>query len=162
MCISPTFRSSRAWNATHTTATFLLKYQRNSAPMATPAVQISATPGSNGWKPTFANAKETWGKNCIWIFVCILHCLLECVNTTAFILCSSSGTDRIDFKFYDLLEQILDKQPSTSSTLVTDSIEISEDSNGESVTETGKISPLQLSAANRRESIQFYTNVINV
>ncbi|XP_039998716.1 uncharacterized protein zgc:113263 isoform X2 [Xiphias gladius] len=49
---------------------------------------------------------------------------------------TSSGTDRIDFKFYDLLEQILDKQPSTSSTLVTDSIEISEDSNGESVTET--------------------------
>ncbi|XP_076578481.1 uncharacterized protein LOC143314985 isoform X3 [Chaetodon auriga] len=49
---------------------------------------------------------------------------------------SSCGTDRVDFKFYDLLEQILDKQPSTSSTVVTDSIEISEDSNGESVTET--------------------------
>ncbi|XP_073336441.1 uncharacterized protein [Pagrus major] len=49
---------------------------------------------------------------------------------------SSSGTDRVDFKFYDLLEQILDKQPSTSSTVVTDSIEISEDSNGESVPET--------------------------
>ncbi|XP_069556074.1 uncharacterized protein [Brachyistius frenatus] len=48
---------------------------------------------------------------------------------------SSSGTDRVDFKFYDLLEQILEKQPSTSSTVVTDSIEISEDSNGESVTE---------------------------
>ncbi|XP_044198887.1 uncharacterized protein zgc:113263 isoform X1 [Thunnus albacares] len=47
---------------------------------------------------------------------------------------SSSGT--VDFKFYDLLEQILDKQPSTSSTVVTDSIEISEDSNGESVSET--------------------------
>nr|XP_043878147.1 uncharacterized protein zgc:113263 isoform X2 [Solea senegalensis] len=47
---------------------------------------------------------------------------------------SSSGT--VDFKFYDLLEQILDKQPSTSSTVLTDSIEISEDSNGESVTET--------------------------
>ncbi|XP_027128087.1 uncharacterized protein zgc:113263 isoform X1 [Larimichthys crocea] len=54
---------------------------------------------------------------------------------------SSSGTDRVDFKFYDLLEQILDKQPSTSSTVVTDSIEISEDSNSESVTETdGEIS----------------------
>ncbi|XP_026183030.1 uncharacterized protein LOC113142286 isoform X2 [Mastacembelus armatus] len=53
----------------------------------------------------------------------------------------SSGTDRIDFKFYDLLEQILDKQPSTSSTVVTDSIEISEDSSGESVIETdGEIS----------------------
>lgn len=48
---------------------------------------------------------------------------------------SSSGTDRPDFKFYDLLEQILDKQPSTSSAAVTDSIEISEDSNSESVTE---------------------------
>ncbi|XP_067437306.1 uncharacterized protein zgc:113263 isoform X3 [Thunnus thynnus] len=52
---------------------------------------------------------------------------------------SSSGT--VDFKFYDLLEQILDKQPSTSSTMVTDSIEISEDSNGESVSETDKPAP---------------------
>nr|XP_046235057.1 uncharacterized protein zgc:113263 isoform X4 [Scatophagus argus] len=49
---------------------------------------------------------------------------------------SSSGTDRVDFKFYDLLEQILDKQPSTSTAVVTESIEISEDSNGESATET--------------------------
>ncbi|XP_029019444.1 uncharacterized protein zgc:113263 [Betta splendens] len=49
---------------------------------------------------------------------------------------SSSGADRVDFKFYDLLEQILDKQPSTSATVVTDSIEISEESNDESVTET--------------------------
>ncbi|XP_068449254.1 uncharacterized protein [Clinocottus analis] len=49
---------------------------------------------------------------------------------------NSSGTDRVDFKFYDLLDQILDKQPSTSSTVVPDSIEISEESNGESVTET--------------------------
>ncbi|XP_036004846.1 uncharacterized protein zgc:113263 isoform X1 [Fundulus heteroclitus] len=48
---------------------------------------------------------------------------------------SSSGTDRVDFKFYDLLEQILEKQPSTSSAIVTDSIEISEDSNGDSGTE---------------------------
>ncbi|KAM3588282.1 uncharacterized protein V6R79_025364 [Siganus canaliculatus] len=46
-----------------------------------------------------------------------------------------SGTDRVDFKFYDLLEQILDKQPSTSSALVSESIEISEDSNSESVPE---------------------------
>ncbi|XP_074554138.1 uncharacterized protein LOC141810457 isoform X2 [Halichoeres trimaculatus] len=54
---------------------------------------------------------------------------------------SLSGTDRVDFKFYDLLEQILEKQPSTSSTVITDSIEISEDSNGESVTEAdGEIS----------------------
>lgn len=44
----------------------------------------------------------------------------------------------MDFKFYDLLEQILDKQPSTSSTAANDSIEISEDSNSESLTETGK------------------------
>ncbi|KAM6895684.1 uncharacterized protein FYW49_019554 [Xenentodon cancila] len=48
---------------------------------------------------------------------------------------SSSGIDRVDFKFYDLLEQILEKQPSTSSTIITDSIEISEDSNGESLPE---------------------------
>lgn len=52
---------------------------------------------------------------------------------------SSSGTDQVDFKFYDLLEQILEKQPSTSSTVITDSIEISEESNGESVTERGKL-----------------------
>ncbi|TNN46064.1 Zinc finger and SCAN domain-containing protein 29 [Liparis tanakae] len=49
---------------------------------------------------------------------------------------NSPGTDRVDFKFYDLLEQILDKQPSTSSTAANDSIEISEDSNSESVAET--------------------------
>lgn len=42
----------------------------------------------------------------------------------------------MDFKFYDLLEQILDKQPSTSSIVVTDSIEISEDSDSELATET--------------------------
>ncbi|XP_047431903.1 uncharacterized protein zgc:113263 isoform X2 [Mugil cephalus] len=48
---------------------------------------------------------------------------------------SASGTDKVDFKFYDLLEQILDKEPPTSSALVTDSIEISEDSNGESASE---------------------------
>uniref|UniRef100_A0A3P8RX00 Myb-like domain-containing protein n=1 Tax=Amphiprion percula TaxID=161767 RepID=A0A3P8RX00_AMPPE len=47
----------------------------------------------------------------------------------------ASGTVRVDFKFYDLLEQILDKQPSTSSAVITDSIEISEDSNDESGTE---------------------------
>ncbi|XP_008398981.1 uncharacterized protein LOC103459291 [Poecilia reticulata] len=58
---------------------------------------------------------------------------------------SSSGTDRVDFKFYDLLEQILDKQPSTSSAIITDSIEISEDSNGESGTERDGESP-ELSA----------------
>ncbi|TNM91308.1 hypothetical protein fugu_019688 [Takifugu bimaculatus] len=45
---------------------------------------------------------------------------------------SATGSDRIDFKFYDLLEQILDKQPSTSASAVeTDAIEISEDSDGD-------------------------------
>uniref|UniRef100_A0A1A7X1R3 Myb-like domain-containing protein n=1 Tax=Iconisemion striatum TaxID=60296 RepID=A0A1A7X1R3_9TELE len=48
---------------------------------------------------------------------------------------SLSGTDHVDFKFYDLLEQILEKQPSTSAAVVTDSIEISEDSDEESAAE---------------------------
>ncbi|CAG5927595.1 unnamed protein product [Menidia menidia] len=48
---------------------------------------------------------------------------------------SSSGTDQVDFKFYDLLEQIMEKQQSKLSPVITDSIEISEDSNEESVTE---------------------------
>ncbi|KAJ3612496.1 hypothetical protein NHX12_020771 [Muraenolepis orangiensis] len=44
-----------------------------------------------------------------------------------------SGSDKIDFKFYDLLEQIVEKQPSTSSSqLVNDAIEISDDSDSES------------------------------
>lgn len=38
------------------------------------------------------------------------------------------------------MEQILEKQPSTSSTVITDAIEISEDSNEESALETGEIS----------------------
>lgn len=49
---------------------------------------------------------------------------------------SSRQTDKIDFKFYELLEKILDKQPSTSSAVAMDSIEGSEESNSESVTET--------------------------
>ncbi|XP_056133157.1 uncharacterized protein zgc:113263 [Lampris incognitus] len=53
---------------------------------------------------------------------------------------SFSGTDRVDFKFYDLMEQILEKQPSTSSTLVTESIELSEDSSSDSVDDSGEIS----------------------
>ncbi|XP_041636198.1 uncharacterized protein zgc:113263 isoform X2 [Cheilinus undulatus] len=52
---------------------------------------------------------------------------------------SSSGPDRVDFKFYDLLEQILEKQPSTSSMMLTDSIEISEDSNSEVAEADGDI-----------------------
>lgn len=52
---------------------------------------------------------------------------------------SATRSDRIDFKFYDLLEQILDKQPSTSASAVeTDAIEISEDSEGEGGNDTGK------------------------
>lgn len=69
-------------------------------------------------------------------------CACVCVNTTACTASSSSGTDRVDFKFYDLLEQILDKQPSTSAAaVVTESIEISEDSDCEVTTETSKESP---------------------
>ncbi|XP_061816728.1 uncharacterized protein [Nerophis lumbriciformis] len=49
---------------------------------------------------------------------------------------SSSSSDQVNFKFFDLMEQILDKRPSTSSATVTDPIEISEDSNGDSVMET--------------------------
>ncbi|XP_061524335.1 uncharacterized protein zgc:113263 isoform X3 [Phycodurus eques] len=49
---------------------------------------------------------------------------------------SSSGTEKLNFKFFNLMEQILDKRPSTSTAVVTDPIEISEDSNGDSVTET--------------------------
>lgn len=140
--LSPASRSSRAWDATRTTATFTPKYRRNSAPTVTPAAQSSATPGLNAWKPTIDSVRKTWGKSRPRIFS--LYCcavLLAArvrVNTAAFTVHSSSGTDRVDFKFYDLLEQILDKQPSTSCTVVTDSIEISEDSNSESVTETGK------------------------
>ncbi|XP_077450309.1 uncharacterized protein LOC144069093 isoform X3 [Stigmatopora argus] len=49
---------------------------------------------------------------------------------------SSSGSEKVNFKFFDLMEQILDKRPSTSVASTTDPIEISEDSNGDSVTET--------------------------
>ncbi|XP_056444798.1 uncharacterized protein zgc:113263 isoform X1 [Gadus chalcogrammus] len=44
----------------------------------------------------------------------------------------TSGTDKIDFKFYDLLEQIVEKQPSTSSLLLPDAATVSEESDGES------------------------------
>lgn len=135
-----TFRFSSAYDVTHTMVTFSPKYQRNSVPTATPAVPSSATPGSNGWKPTIGSVRKTWGNSCTWILRLNALLLIRsvCVNTTVLIVVSSSGTDRIDFKFYDLLEQILDKQPSTSSTVVTDPIEISEDSEGELTTETGK------------------------
>lgn len=74
---------------------------------------------------------------CVHVCSCVwrTHCYPLCVA----IVLSSSGSDRVDFKFYDLMEQILEKQPSTSSsTLVTESIEISEDSNGDSINDTGK------------------------
>lgn len=88
---------------------------------------------------------------------CILsvHRYDTCVYfTQLFIVHSSTGTDRIDFKFYDLLEQILEKQPSTSSTMVTDSIEISEDSNSESVAE-GKISSVYEISEQNNKTIVF-------
>lgn len=65
-------------------------------------------------------------------------CVCVCVNPTVF---STTRTDRVDFKFYDLLEQILDKQPSTSASapaVDTDAIEISEDSDGDVENDAGK------------------------
>lgn len=62
-----------------------------------------------------------------------------CLNPTRFAFLSATGSDRIDFKFYDLLEQILDKQPSTSASAVeADAIEISEDSDGDGGNDPGK------------------------
>lgn len=52
---------------------------------------------------------------------------------------SEKGNDKSEFKFYNILEKILDSQPSTSSTSsskAVDTIEISEDSNSNSVPET--------------------------
>lgn len=46
------------------------------------------------------------------------------------------GGDKSEFKFYNIMEKILDSQPSTSSTKAVDAIEISEDSNSTSVPET--------------------------
>lgn len=61
------------------------------------------------------------------------------VSELGFAFFSATGSDRIDFKFYDLLEQILDKQPSTSASAVEpDAIEISEDSDGDGGNEPGK------------------------
>lgn len=62
------------------------------------------------------------------------------MNPTDFPVFSATGSDRIDFKFYDLLEQILDKQPSTSASAPeAEAIEISEDSEGDGGNEGGKI-----------------------
>ncbi|XP_016889666.1 uncharacterized protein LOC103382810 isoform X3 [Cynoglossus semilaevis] len=86
---------------------------------------------------------------------------------TSYRLCQeslrSSGNDKVDFKFYDLLEQILDKQPSTSSTMITDSIEISEDSNEESLSEMdGGISMSTEKSANSLWSDQETVALINI
>lgn len=73
---------------------------------------------------------------------CVCLCVSVPADTSASATSSSSGTDRVDFKFYDLLEQIMDKQPSTSAAAaaaaVTESIEISEDSDCEVTSETSK------------------------
>lgn len=93
-------------------------------------------------KSSYRQCKENmrWQR---WVTCCFQLVSLVCVlNSCDSGSHSSSGSDRVDFKFYDLLEQILEKQPSTSSTVVTDSIEISEDSNQESVAENGKPSYL--------------------
>lgn len=72
---------------------------------------------------------------------CVCLCVSVPADASASPTSSSSGTDRVDFKFYDLLEQILDKQPSTSAAAaaaVSESIEISEDSDCEVTSETSK------------------------
>lgn len=83
-----------------------------------------------------------------------------------FTVFSSSGTDRVDFKFYDLLEQILDKQPSTSAAVVTDSIEISEDSDGELTAETSNKSPPLIKLVHSLLILgtirQFYLSVMDI
>lgn len=71
--------------------------------------------------------------------VAVCGCQRE--NLTGFAVFSATRTSRIDFKFYDLLEQILDKQPSTSaSALEADAIEISEDSEGDGGNDGGESS----------------------
>lgn len=62
--ILPSFRSSSALDATHTTVTFSLKFQRSLPLTATPAAPSSATRGSNVWRGTIASVGKTWGKNC--------------------------------------------------------------------------------------------------
>lgn len=133
------FRSSSVWVGTHTTVTFSPKCQRNCELTGISAARSSATPGSSGSSPTIASVKKTWGRQKSTL--CTVNWLCSVSSTLSFSqTLSTTGTDQVDFKFYDLLEQILEKQPSTSSTVITDSIEISEDSNGESVTEKGKLS----------------------
>ncbi|XP_045062838.1 uncharacterized protein LOC121580031 isoform X1 [Coregonus clupeaformis] len=50
---------------------------------------------------------------------------------------SSSGSEQVDFKFYDILELILERQPPSTSTVVTDlTNDISEESNSDSLQES--------------------------
>ncbi|CAB1346091.1 unnamed protein product [Coregonus sp. 'balchen'] len=47
---------------------------------------------------------------------------------------SSSGSEQVDFKFYDILEKMLERQPPSTSTVVTDlTNDISEESNSDSL-----------------------------
>ncbi|XP_049617188.1 uncharacterized protein zgc:113263 [Syngnathus scovelli] len=65
---------------------------------------------------------------------------------------STPGNDKVNFKFFDLMEEILDKRPSTSTAGITDPIEISEDSNGDSVTETEGEAGLSVSSWSDEET----------
>uniref|UniRef100_A0A8C6UWF0 Uncharacterized protein n=1 Tax=Neogobius melanostomus TaxID=47308 RepID=A0A8C6UWF0_9GOBI len=51
---------------------------------------------------------------------------------------SDKGSTKAGFKFHNIMEKIMNSQPSTSSTKAVDTIEISEDSNSTSVPETGE------------------------
>lgn len=89
--------------------------------------------------------------------VCVCLCVSVPADTSASPTSSSSGTDRVDFKFYDLLEQILDKQPSTSAAAaaaVSESIEISEDSDCEVTSETSKGSDAVVYTVDQNKSRQ--------
>ncbi|KAL0962925.1 hypothetical protein UPYG_G00347210 [Umbra pygmaea] len=46
---------------------------------------------------------------------------------------SSSGTERVDFKFYDILKQILERQPPQTSTVMDLTNDLSEESNNDSL-----------------------------
>lgn len=89
--------------------------------------------------------------------LCVCLCVSVPADTSASPTSSSSGTDRVDFKFYDLLEQILDKQPSTSAAAaaaVSESIEISEDSDCEVTSETSKGSDAVVYTVDQNKSRQ--------
>ncbi|XP_064795650.1 uncharacterized protein zgc:113263 isoform X1 [Oncorhynchus masou masou] len=53
---------------------------------------------------------------------------------------SSSGSEQVDFKFYNILDQILERQPPSTSTVVTDlTNDISEESNSDSLQECTEV-----------------------